>query len=404
MVSRRRFLRQSALVALSPMVPAFLSRMAEAAGSQSDARILVVIQLDGGNDGINTVIPFGDDGYARLRPKLAVPAQQVLKVTDRVGLHPAMRGAATLIERGQLAVVQGVGYPNPNRSHFESMKIWQTARFEADQQNLGWIGRAIDQIPGAGEHGPDSVYVGRADLPPTLTGRKGTPAAITSNQDLSLSLPVLNSSMSAGAAATQPSSGDADIASFVQRSVLEAYDTAGSLANTTGNDDATAKYPASQLASQLKLISQLMKSGGGTRVYYAEHGSYDTHAAQPGTHSGLLGELSGALEAFMTDLRAAGLADRVAVLAFSEFGRRVAENASIGTDHGTAGPVFIAGDRVNAGFIGATPSLEDLTDGDLKVAVDFRQICATLLEDWLNTPSQDVLAGTFQRLAIFKNA
>jgi len=398
MLTRRHFLQNSALVALSPMVPAFLSDMARAAGAQRDARILVVIQMEGGNDGINTVVPFGDDGYGRNRKAIRLNRDDLVKVNDHVGLHPSMRAMGQLIEGGRLAIVQGVGYPNPNRSHFRSMQIWQSSRLEEDQIDRGWIGRAFDQLPWPRPGGPDAIYVGEEELPRTLWGRRTDAAAITSTDDLALRLPVGKSGSGSGAEAE-------DITSFVRRSVLSAYGTAGDLAGSgTAGATAAAAYPQTKLAVQLQLISQLIKMGGGTRVYYASQSSYDTHGAQLPQQARLLDELSGGLKAFLDDLKAAGLSDRVVVMAFSEFGRRVAENDSQGTDHGTAAPLFVAGDAVKPGLIGKTPSLEDLDDGDLKMSIDFRRVYAALLEQWLKIPAKEVLGGAFDPVQILRNS
>lgn len=393
MLSRRDFLHQSALVAFSPLVPAFLPVAARAAGAQADARVLVVIQLDGGNDGINTVVPFGDDGYARNRKALRISADKLLKLNDHVGLNPAMRSAAQLVDDGRLAIVQGVGYPNPNRSHFESMRIWQTARFVADQQDRGWVGRAFDQLPWPRPGGPDAVYVGSGDLPHTLIGRRTNAIAMTSMDDLKL--------RGLAVSAAKPSPAGDDVASFVQRSVLDSYGAARDFARTAPDSGAASAYPDSKLAVQLKLIADLIRSGAGTRVYYASHGSFDTHEAQLEQHASLLREFSGALKAFLDDLKSAKLSQRVVAVAFSEFGRRVAENGSEGTDHGTAGPVFVAGDSVEPGLIGPAPSLEDLQNGDLKPHTDFRQVYAALLANWLALPPREPLAGTFQPLPLW---
>lgn len=390
MISRRQFLQSTSLVALSPLAPAFLTEMAHAAGTERDSRILVVIQLEGGNDGINTVVPYGDDGYFRNRKELRIKPDELIKLNDHVGLHPAMKPAALLLEQGRLAIVQGVGYPNPNRSHFESMQIWQTARTERARGDRGWLGRAFDQLPWPRTGGPDAIYVGDEDLPRALWGRRIDAATLTSREDLALRLP------HRPVHAAAPASAD-DIGAFVRRSVLAAYGTADELANPAVHSLVrAATYPQTKLAGQLQLVSELIKAGGGTRVYYACQSGYDTHYAQLPEHERLLYEFSGGLKAFLDDMKASGLSQRVLVLAFSEFGRRVAENSSMGTDHGAAAPVFLAGDAVRAGLIGPTPSLEDLDHGDLKMSMDFRQVYAAILASWLRVPTRDALTGSFE--------
>jgi uncharacterized protein (DUF1501 family) len=393
MLSRRALLRTSALLSLAPVVPTFLSRTARAARAERDGRVLVILQLDGGNDGINTVVPFGDEGYKEHRRELRLPTDRLLKVAEGLGLHPSMRGAADLLEGGRLAIVQGVGYPNPDRSHFESMTIWQTASpGRPGGDVMGWLGRALDAGPLG--HGPAAIHVGDEALPRALTARRATSASFADASDLSLALP---------APPKADESAEGDLAAFVNRTVTGAYATAAELeAATARGADASARYPDTGLAKRLGLIARSIKSGSPARVYYAIQPGYDSHALQLPTHARLLGELAGALRAFLDDLGAARLADRVVVMAFSEFGRRPRENGSLGTDHGTAGPLFLAGPSVEAGVFGKTPSLGALADGDLKWSTDFRSIYATLLSSWLHLPADEILGGHFDGLPVLK--
>jgi uncharacterized protein (DUF1501 family) len=394
MLTRRDFLKTSSLLALAPTVPGFLARAGHAAQPQRDGRVLVVIQLDGGNDGINTVVPFADEGYARHRKALRLEKKNILKINDRVGLHPAMTGAAKLLETGRLAIVQGVGYPNPNRSHFESMAIWHSARLDPEERTgLGWLGRALDDGP-KGTGGPGGLLIGTGQPPVALRGRRAVASALGSLDDLAVALPMSRPKPAADAGE--------DLAAFLQRSTLDAYATADQLKEVSRSTPVGPGYPDTGLGRKLRLVSQLLKTGVGTRIFYTVQASYDTHAVQLPTHFELLGELSGAMRAFLDDLAAAKVADRVAVLCFSEFGRRVAENGSAGTDHGTAGPVFLAGPGVKAGLVGPTPSLTDLEAGDLKTRLDFRRVYATVLEGWLGLPAKTALAGTFEPLPLFR--
>jgi uncharacterized protein (DUF1501 family) len=398
-LQRHEFLARSSLIALAPSVPVFLARVAGAAENPYDDRILVVIQLSGGNDGVNTVVPYADEGYARHRDKLRLPTEQLIKVNDQVGLHPALRPAADLLEDGRLAIVQGVGYPNPNRSHDVSMAIWQTARLDRDEhKTFGWLGRAMDQRDVPADGAPHAVLLGDDSPPVALRGRRSTSVALANLHDLKLASRPAVPDHRPSAAPGQ----DQDLAAFARRAALDAYAAADLIDDVTRNvaNDHSA-YPASQLAERLKSVAQLIKANFGTPVYYAIQPGYDTHAVQLPMHAQLLQELGGALKAFLDDLRAARLDDRVLVLCFSEFGRRVPEDASLGTDHGTAGPVFLAGPRVTAGMVGPTPSLIDLEDGDLKVAIDFRQVYATLLDRWLGIASPRVLNSSFDPLPIF---
>jgi uncharacterized protein (DUF1501 family) len=398
MLSRRSFLQSSTLIALAPTVPGFLVQTARAARAERDGRILVVVQLDGGNDGINTVVPFKDDGYAKHRKLLRLPTAGLIKVNDHVGLHPAMAGAGKLLESGRLAVVQGVGYPNPNRSHFESMAIWHTARMDSEERNgLGWLGRALDDQQRRDVSKPDSVFVGGAQLPTALRGRKCVASALTRPEDFVIA-PEVKAKPGADALPKE------DLAAFVRRATLDAYTTADRMAEVIGSPADGAAYPATALAGELRLMARLIKADVGTRVYYTRQSGYDTHSTQLGTHAALLGELAGAMQAFHDDLAAAKLADRVVLLTFSEFGRTVKENGSAGTDHGTAGPVLLAGRPVNAGLVGSTPSLLELDarHGDLKLGLDFRRVYATVLEDWLGLPAPAALGGRFERLPLLR--
>jgi uncharacterized protein (DUF1501 family) len=402
MFSRREFLttgvRGSTLIAMAPYVPSFLAQTARAASPLVQARILVVIQLDGGNDGINTLVPFNDEGYAKYRKVLRLPAGELIKVNDRVGLHPALAAAGKLLETGRLAIIQGVGYPNPSRSHFESMAVWQTARLQPlERTGVGWIGGALD---GASRDiaAPAALFVGGGPIPEALRGRRATASALVHPEDLVLS----PSGMARPVVPASPPG--SDLAAFVQRNALDAYTTATRMAEIARAKDDGAGYPAYGLGDRLRLVSRLIKDDVGARVFYVSQQGYDTHAGQGGNHAILLREWAESLKAFLDDLAAARLAERVVVLSFSEFGRTVKENGSGGTDHGTAGLAFLAGPAVAAGLVGTPPNLLELDEkhGDLKVGLDFRQVYASILDDWLGLPSRSVLGGTFERLPLFR--
>ncbi|HUY36308.1 MAG TPA: DUF1501 domain-containing protein [Pirellulales bacterium] len=416
MLTRRNLLKRSSLIALAPTVPGFLARLARAVETKADDRVLVVVQLDGGNDGINTVLPFRDEGYAKQRDKLRLPMDKLHKLDDNVALHPSMRAMADLHRNQRLAIVQGVGYPNPNRSHEVSMAIWHTARFDrAGHKGHGWLGRALDQShvapalrdgdsrsPAAAADGPvpvpqgcpAAVLVGGGALPAAIIGRRSIAGSFSRFDELA----VLNGAARESVAADSPNN---ELAAFVRRSALDAYATADAVNEAAARERGKATYPASQLGQHLSMVARLIEADLPARVYYAVQPGYDTHAEQLPTHARLLGELSGALAAFLDDLTAAGLAERVLLMTFSEFGRRVAENASAGTDHGTAAPMFLAGGGVRGGLIGETPRLLDLDQGDLKMSLDFRRVYATLLRDWLAIDPTVVLAEPFEPLPLF---
>ncbi len=420
---RRDFLKTtmaaSSLISLgAATVPTFLGRSARAVSEEGQAgasndRVLVVVQLIGGNDGLNTVVPQGMDGYARHRRRLRLPAGQLHHINDEISLHPSLGALAGLLESGRLSVVQGVGYPNPDRSHFRSMEIWETARTDTERDALetGWLGRVLDaQAPAPGRDTP-ALQIGAGRLPLAFRSKRVEVPALENLDQFRLQLAGSADQKRAARTALDDlarvdrQSND-PLLGFIRRSTLAAYDSSRRLeevAKASGGSGGP-EYPNYGLARRLELIAQIIKAGFGTRIYYTSLGGFDTHANQLGTHAALLNELSDSLAAFHADLAKAGQADRVAVLSFSEFGRRVAENASNGTDHGAAAPVFVVGPVTQAGLVGEHPSLEDLDDGDLKHHTDFRSVYAALLQDWLGVPAAPIVGNGFEPLTLFSSA
>jgi len=387
MLTRRGFLKSSSLLALAPTVPLFLVRTAGSATAEKDRRVLVVVQLDGGNDALNTIVPHADPIYEKLRPKLKIDKNSLVKVADGIGLHPSLKPLDKLLQAGQLSVIPGVGYPNPNRSHFESMAIWQTARLDQEERaGYGWIGRALDPSRG-------TAYAVAGSVPKALRGRRSTAVALSRVEEVLLADP------GSAKQAVGPAAQD-DLLAFVQRQAVDARAAAEKLAKLSGGDDG-ASYPGTSLAEHLKLIARLMKANLGTRVFYTIQGGYDTHATQVFTHANLLSTFAGAVAAFFEDLKAAKLAEQVVLLAFSEFGRTIKENGSGGTDHGTAGAVFLAGPGVRGGVAGTMPSLTELVGGEPKMTTDFRRVYASVLAGWVGLPVGEALGEAFEPLAIF---
>ncbi|HUP77338.1 MAG TPA: DUF1501 domain-containing protein, partial [Pirellula sp.] len=302
--------------------------------------------------------------------------------------------AADMLEDGKLSIVLGVGYPNPNRSHEVSTSIWQTARLDPlDHQSHGWLGRAMDESIHDADGSPQMILLGDESPPVALRSRRSASVAMSHLDDLKLA-------SNARLSVTNVPYESTDLVKFARESACKAQFTANLVSqSTSGNKSDTAKYPQTALSGRLRSIAQLIKYSFSTPIYYAIQAGYDTHSAQLPTHARLLSELTGALKAFQDDLQASGLADRVLTFCFSEFGRRVEENASLGTDHGTAGPVFIAGSKVRAGLLGATPNLGDLEEGDLKMTIDFRGIYASILEDWFGVDANQAI-GNFARFPI----
>jgi uncharacterized protein (DUF1501 family) len=407
-LSRRRFLRVSLaaapLVALAPAVPLFVARGARADENATPGRVLVILELIGGNDGINTVVPFADEGYARHRKALRLPREQLIRVGDGVGLHPALKPLARTWEDGKLAIIQGVSYPNPSRSHFVSRGVWHTARLDPGREpGVGWLGRGLD---GAGERVAPAVSVADGTVVPVaLRGRLRSCVSLTRPEECRLAAELPRSGPAALSPPGEPS-GD-DLLAYARRAALDGAGTAEMFADpklAAGGP----RYPATSLGRHLQVVARAIKAGLKASTYYVTQGGgdvgegdYDTHAGQLPTHARLLAELAEGWAALLDDLRASRLEDRVALIAFSEFGRRVAENASGGTDHGTAGPVFLAGGRVRAGLVGATPSLTDLEGGDLKMGIDFRRVYSSILQDWLGLPPKAVLSSDHERLPLF---
>src|SRR5262245_38220827 len=388
--TRRDFLKTSlaggSLVAWGLTVPGFLARTALAAPNADKAgakdTILVVIQLTGGNDGLNTVVPHKDPEYARLRPTLKLPSAQLKKINDDLGLHPSLDGFAGLLEDQALCIVQGVGYPNPTQSHFRSMDIWQAAS-QAETLNEGWIGKALRQLPSAGSF---HLAAANESAPLALSGAPARVPSITTLEDFQLRLAAASTAdkkeqreVIEGAA--KAGSDKPGLLDFVQRTAANTYASSQRLQEMGKNYQPKVPYPNTPLANRLKLAAQLIDADLGARIFYVSLDGFDTHATQLPTHAALLQQLSGAMTAFYKDMAARGHQDRIAMMTFSEFGRRVAQNGS-GTDHGTAAPMFLVGGKVKAGLVGAHPSLTELEFGNLKFHTDFRRVYASVLEQW----------------------
>jgi uncharacterized protein (DUF1501 family) len=377
MLSRRSFLKSSSVVALSATVPLFVTRSAGAAEPDKDARVLVVVEMDGGNDALNTVVPHADAEYAKLRPKLKIDPKRLVKVTDSVGLHPALKPLDKLLAAGQLAVLPGVGYPNPDRSHFESMAKWHTARLEeAELRGYGWLGRAMD--PSAG-----NLFSVGGEVSQALRGRRSSAVAFKRIEEVLLTDPAAAKAGVGGEPAD-------DLLAYVRRQAADAHSAADKLAKLT-KDKGGPTYPGTELGQRLKLVGKLLKADVGARVFYTQQSGYDTHSQQQFNHADLLDEFAAAVAAFFADLKESKLAERVTLLSFSEFGRTIKENGSAGTDHGTAGACFVAGPTAAGGLVGTMPSLTDLDQGEPRMTTDFRSVYNSVLADWMGLPADDTL-------------
>lgn len=399
--TRRAFLQTlgaTSAVAIGTTAPAWWARCLAAETPAPRDRILVLIQLAGGNDGLNTVIPIGDDAYYRARPGIAIGRNAALTLNDRLGLHPSLEGLHKLWESQRLAVVEGVGYPQPDRSHFRSMDIWHSAAPETTTPTTGWIGRALDVLGETPTDDREGVCIGLEKQPLACIGAKVTPPTIQRLEEFRLRAP------RAGAVgvdhpgwsplAQAPADGEL---AFLRRSARTTLTSARRLASLTEGRTA-ADYPATGLAQRLQLVSRMIAADLPTRVFFVSLDGFDTHAQQQPGHAALLAELSGAISAFMTDMAEQGQADRVLLATFSEFGRRLAENGSLGTDHGAASVLFAVTPPGRGGLYGQAPSLTDLDDGDPKFTTDFRRVYATWLDRWLGIPSHAILGGDYAPL------
>jgi len=379
-----------------PASPEVTSPEVTAAAAGKDG-ILVLLTLYGGNDGLNTVIPFEDGSYLGGRSALGYQPNEVLPLTDGLGLHPNLTQMKGLWDGQRLAIVRGVGYPNPNRSHFRSMDIWQSAMPD-DQVVTGWVGRWLDLT---GNDPLRAVSVG-GSLPRIFGGEKAAGAAVPVGE---LTLPGTPALRSAYATMAAPSPGASALAARVAQSGADLLTVDDAIAHmlaaqpqndeTSGSTSLEGSGGANSLTPQLQLVARLVKAGSPTRVYGVSLGGFDTHANEKDTHARLLGYVDEAVGAFFRSLEGSPEGGRVVLVAYSEFGRRVAANGSGGTDHGTAAPVFVAGARVRGGFFGDNPSLTDLDSGDLKFTTDFRSVYATLLEELIGVESKASLGRAF---------
>jgi uncharacterized protein (DUF1501 family) len=379
-----------------------LARAAQdAVAAAANDHVLVVIELSGGNDGLNTLVPFEDPLYYKNRPTLALPKAELIKLSDTAGLHPQLAGLGELFRQGQLAVVQGVGYPEPDRSHFRSMEIWHTASTNKSAPPTGWLGRLLDETPQA-EGGQLAGLSLTASLPQAFQAEKFIVPVVRQLAELegegqeASPRAKLQRKLS-----TAPSAAASQVA-FLRKQAEAVYLASERIKQAAAKYESKVMYPESELGSQLRQAAQIISAGLGARILFASQDGYDTHAAQADSHAELLAALSASLSAFQQDLAALKAADRVLVMVFSEFGRRVDENGSRGTDHGAASCMLVAGSRVQGGLTGRHPSLEQLGDGDLIFTTDFRSVYATLLDGWLGAGAAHLLGEPFPRLDLIR--
>ena len=398
-MNRRQFLAASGVTGAAALAAGAtgvtwhqLSRRAAAEPLAGDAQILVVLTMYGGNDGLNTLIPYADPAYHAARPELAYSPDQVLRLDDRLGLNPAMTGMKALWQKQQLAIVRGVGYPKPDHSHFRSMDIWQTASPDAPSRT-GWVGRWLDAT---GDDPLRAVNIGSV-LPPLAVGARAAAAALPIGTSRRLAVAQAHALAALGRADPTDTPARAMVCAGY-RADRQVDATFGAIIDSkpTSADDQDQTQGGmgggrNSLTEQLDLVARCVKAGVPTRVYTVSLGGFDTHADEKQSQQAQLATLDFAVSHFMADLATDPRGRNVVLLAYSEFGRRVAANASQGTDHGTAGPVFVAGPGVKGGFYGTEPSLTDLDNGDLRAGTDFRVIYSELLAKVLGADPGRVL-------------
>jgi uncharacterized protein (DUF1501 family) len=361
----------------------------------ADDRVLVVVNFQGGNDGLNTVVPYGMPEYYRYRPTLGVPQSDVLRLDDTVGLNPRLAAFKKMYDAGQVAIVQGVGYPNPDHSHFRSTEIWQTAS-PAKYESTGWLGRYLDAANLPNGNLFNAVAVSNV-LPELLVSKTTDVPAIDALRGYGLRGDRSASNREAFHEFVRDTTVPFRSPFLAQVAEIEDHAQRGAeeLPKLVAGYKTEATYPSTPLGRSLALAAQIIGSRLGTRVLYVQHGSFDTHVTQKQTQDRLLADFADAIAAFYADLAAHGNEKRVLTMTFSEFGRRVAENGSRGTDHGEAAPVFLIGGGIKGGLYGQHPDLGRLNMGNLAFSTDFRSVYATVLERWLGRPSAAIVGGQF---------
>jgi uncharacterized protein (DUF1501 family) len=362
-------------------------------------RILVVVELSGGNDGLNTVVPYGDAAYYRARPALGIPEREVIKVAPGFGFHPATVGFERLYKEGRLAIVHGCGYERPSLSHFSSMSFWHSGVPNGGDA-FGWLGRLADE-----RYDPSArnviVNLGTSQAPAVRSGRHSPlvfddPARF--RREGTDDERAVIASLSGARETSNP------MLEFLASTAANATESSQLVREASATYRTPVDYGQGGLSGSLRRVAALIAAGLPTRLYYVSYqgNQFDTHVQQADLHSRLLMYTADAVRGFLDDLTRLGRAEDVAVMLFTEFGRRVEENGSLGTDHGTATPMFIAGQKVRGGFYGTPPSLTDLDDGNLKMTTDFRRVYATMIEEWLGCDKAElILKGRFDGLGVF---
>ena len=396
-MERRDFLKQSVFASAGAMlVPAFLKPFESMAKSNLNGyKNLVVVQFSGGNDGLNTVIPFGNDVYYQLRKTIAIPQSDVVKLNDIQGLNPALSALREIYDQGWMTIINNVGYPNPDRSHFRSMDIWQTASDSNQFLSTGWIGRYLDSNCQSCQHPYTAIEVDDT-LSLAMKGNTKKGIALRDPNQLfrNTNTPFFKKMIS-----QDKEHLDEDNLGYLYKTVIETSSSANYIQDTSKTYNSNFVYPNTGFANQLKTVAKFIMSGLDTRVYYISLSGFDTHVNQLDQQKRLFTQYAEGINAFLKDLKKNDRLDDTLVITFSEFGRRVAQNASNGTDHGTANNMFVYGGKLKKqGIYNDAPNLNDLDAGDLKYKVDFREVYATVLDKWLGVGNGQVLPQKFSAM------
>ena len=391
---RKEFLQIGSLASASLMMPKFLKAFEKKAAVPPGNKVMVVLQFSGGNDGLNTVIPVRNDIYYKSRPKLGIQKERALQLTDEAGLNPALPFFKDLFDEGSLGIMNNVGYPNPDHSHFRSMDIWQSASDSTQYVTTGWLGRYLDaQCDGCGK--PTQALEIDDVLSLALKGENLKGLALQDPKKLFSSsneryFKEINASHDHQETAVD----------YLYKTLSETLSSADYIYEQSRRHPSSQTYPATQLGKNLKTISSLILSDINTKVYYVSLGSFDTHVNQENQQKRLFTELNDAISSFVKDLKSNNRFEDVTIMTFSEFGRRVAQNASGGTDHGTANSMFfIGGGLKQKGLLNPMCDLSDLNEGDLKFTVDFKSVYATMLHNWLNADDEKILGKKYEMMS-----
>ena len=412
MLSRRNFCKTCGLLSVTgALAPSFLAQTVVATAAGQGNKALVVLQMTGGNDGLNTLVPYADSAYHNARPTLALTDSQLLKLDNNLALNSSMKPLFDMYNAGQVAIMRGVGYPNPNYSHFRSMEIWQSSNPDGPASD-GWLGRYLEEKATSG----DQTALNRLGMTIGNTGQGGgAPLAFWTEKTQVLSyagsaqfqfkadasIKTDRDAQLKAARAIYGATNANSLATYVSETALDALSASDALSKLSSTYKPGVTYPNTQFASRLQNIAEVLSSDFGSRVFYVStDGSFDTHFNQAYTQPRLLQEMSEGLSAFYQDLAAHGLADSVLTMTFSEFGRRVEENGSHGTDHGSAAPMFVLGGKnaIKGGMYGQQPSLTDLDAGNMRQTTDFRSVYSTIMKNWLGADPTPVVGGSFPLL------